>query len=188
MKKILVCLSILLLMSGCDNETKDLSCTSTNETGGVKATTTYNIKYKDDEIKYVTIIYDYNQITTNTTDGINADTDGTTENEDTNNQDTTSDNVIDGVVGDAIDTTIDGVKNTILDLAGIKRTVQNQMNTFDNIDGLSYKVDIDTDNEYKITYEIDMDKVNDEDLARFDVSKDFSDTKTNYKDLGYTCE
>ena len=188
MKKILIYLSVLFLMSGCDNKTKDLSCTSTSETGGVRTTTTYNVKYMNDEVKHVTIIYDYNQQTNNnTTDGVNANTDGTTENNDNNNN-LTSDDVVDGVVGDAIDTTIDGVKDTILDLAGIKSTIQNQMSTYDNIEGLTYKVDVDTNNEYKIIYEIDMDKIKEEDLTRFDVRKDFSETKSNYDNLGYTCE
>lgn len=188
MKKILICLGVLFLISGCDSKTKDLSCTSINENGGVKTTTTYNIKYQNDEVKHVTIIYDYNQMTNNeTNDGMNADTDGNTE-ENNNNNNLDADDVVDGVVGDAIDTTVDGVKDTILDLAGIKRTFQNQMNTYDNIEGLSYKIDIDNDTEYKVIYEIDMSKINEDDLTRFDIRKDFSEAESNYKDLGYTCE
>ena len=37
-------------------------------------------------------------------------------------------------------------------------------------------------------YEIDMDKINDTDLTRFDVKKDFSDMKSNLDSLGYTCK
>ena len=119
----------------------------------------------------------------------NTDTDGLDKN-DTNNNDNTleSDEVVDGVVGDAIDTTIDGIKDTILDLAGIRNTYQNQISTYDNIEGFSYKVDVDNNNEYKVIYEIDMDKISDADLTRFGINRDFSDMKSDYEDLGYTCE
>ena len=194
MKKLLIGISILLLMSGCDNGTKTLSCSSTNESNGVTTNTKYDIEYKDDEVKHVTITYDYNQIATNNTnsdemDGTNVDTDGL-DNNNTNNNDNAleSDEVIDGVVGDAIDNTINGITDTILDLAGIKNTYQNQMSNYDNIEGFSYKIDVDNDNEYKIIYEIDMDKISDSDLTRFDINRSFSDMKSNYNDLGYTCE
>ena len=215
MKKILISLSILLLMSGCDNEDKMLSCCSTSESNGVTTNTKYEIKYQDDEVKHVKITYDYNQISNNNTaDGANADTDGiteetknntndndnnnTTDNTNNNNNDNTNNNnndndlnaddVVDGIVGDAIDGTVNGIKDTILDLAGIKNTYQNQMSNYDNIEGFSYKVDVDNDNEYKIIYDIDMDKISDSDLNKFNVTRDFSDIKSNYQDLGYTCE
>ena len=206
MKKLLISLSVLLLMSGCGNEEKLLSCSSTSESNGVTTNTKYEIKYLDDEVKHVKITYDYNQnANNNETDGTNADTDGITENNDnngTNNNNNTnnngnnnnndnnldSDDVVDGVVGDAIDGTVNGIKDTILDLAGIKNTYQNQMSTYDDINGFSYKVDVDNNNEYKVIYEIDMDKISDNDLNRFNVTRDFSDIKSNYQDLGYTCE
>lgn len=190
MKKILIGLSLLFIMSGCDSEEKSLSCTSSNESNGVTTTTTYDVKYKDDQVKYVTITYDYNQTTSSKKqDGENADTDGITEdNNTTNNNEQNSDNVVDGVVGDAIDTTIDGVTDTILDLAGIKNNMQNQMSMYDNIEGLTYNVDVDNDNEYKVTYKIDVDVINEDELSRFDIRKDFSDLKSNYENLGYTCE
>ena len=184
MKKVLIGISILFIMSGCDSNTKTLSCTSSNESNGMTTTTIYDVEYKDDQVKHVTITYDYNQTTT--TDGTNADTDGITNNDDNNNLE--SDDVVDGAVGDAIDTTIDSVTNTILDLAGIRSNIQNQMTNYDNIDGLTYKVAVDNDNEYKVIYEIDMDKINEKDLSNFDVRKDFSDLKSNYENQGYTCE
>ena len=208
MKKLLIGLSVLFIISGCGDENKTLSCSSTSETNGVTTKTTYSVKYKDDEVNHVIITYDYtqennrnetdsnennsennNQDNTDT-DGVNADTDGTTENNNTNKNDNTleSNEVVDGAVGDAIDNTIDGVKDTILDLAGIKSSFQNQMNIYDDIEGLTYKVDIDNDNEYKVIYEIDMNKISDEDLKRFDVVKDFSEMKTNYENQGYTCK
>lgn len=121
-------------------------------------------------------------------DGVNSDTDGISEEKDSN-ANLKSDDVVDGVVGDAIDSTIDGVTNTILDLAGIRTTYENQMNTYGNISGFSYKVDKDIDNEYKVIYSIDMDKISDSDLSKFNIpSRNFKDLKTNYQDLGYTCK
>lgn len=184
-------------MSGCNENTDTLSCSSTTTANGVTTKTKYDIKYMNDDVKHVTITYDYNQDnTTNNTeddndkmDGIDADTDGI-DNDNTNNNDSRmkSDDVVDGVVGDAIDGTVDSVKETILDLAGIKNRYENQLSTYDNIEGFSYKVDIDSNTEYKVIYEIDMDKISDSDLTRFDVTRDFSDIKANYEGLGYTCK
>lgn len=200
MKKLLIVLSVstLFLMSGCTNNSTDtLSCSSTTTANGVTTKTKYDIDYKDDDVKYVTITYDYSQDnTTNNTeddndkmDGADVDTDGI-DNDNTNNNDGSikSDDVVDGVVGDAIDGTVDGIKETILDLAGIKNRYENQLSTYDNIEGFSYKVDIDSNTEYKIIYKIDMDKISDADLTRFDVTRDFSDIKANYEGLGYTCQ
>ena len=190
MKKLLIAFSALLFISGCGEESKTLSCSNTSESNGVTTNTKYEIKYQNDEVKHVTITYDYNQTTNNEVDGTDADTDGLDRNDNTTNNDNNleSDDVVDGVVGDAIDTTINGVTSTILDLAGIKNTYQNQMSTYDNIEGFSYKIDVDNDNEYKIIYDIDMNKISNNDLARFDIDRDFSNLKTNYTNLGYTCE
>lgn len=198
MKKLLTVLSVLFLMSGCDNSaTNTLSCSSTTTANGVTTKTNYNIEYENDDVKYVTITYDYSQdnTTNNTTndnddmDGVNADTDGLdNDNTGDNDQSLDSDDVVDGVVGDAIDDTVDGVRETILDLAGIKNRYENQLSTYDNIEGFSYRVDMDSNTEYKIIYEIDMDKISDSDLTRFDVTRDFSDIRDNYEGLGYTCQ
>ena len=52
-----------------------------------------------------------------------------------------------------------------------------------------YKVDKDIDNEYKVIYSIDMDKISDSDLSKFNIpSRNFKDLKKNYQDLGYTCK
>ena len=190
MKKLWIGISILLLMTGCGKEEKTLSCSSTNETNGVRTNNKYEIKYIDDEVKQIKITYDYNQEKITEKDGIDVDTNGLDTNDNTNQNDGTleSDEVIDGVIGDALDTTINGITKTILDLAGIKNTYENQINNYDNIEGFSYKVDIDNDNEYKIIYTIDMEKIKDEDMSKFNITKDFSEMKTTYQDLGYTCE
>ena len=197
MKKILAVLSILFLMSGCDNNMKSstdsLTCNSTTTANGITTKTNYNIEYKDDDIKYVTITYDYSQDATtannNEMDGVNADTDGLDEKNDGNNdQSLGSEDVIDGVVGDAIDGTVDGVRETILDIAGIKNRYESQLSVYDNMEGFSYKVDMDNENEYRIIYEIDMSKINDLDLTMFNVTRNLSDVRDNYESLGYTCK
>lgn len=228
MKKLLICLGVLFLISGCDNGNDKLTCTSKNNTNGMTTDTKYDIEYKDDKVKYVTITYDYTQdnnttnntnnnatnnntnnannttkndvdgvnadengkTTTDNTDGVNADTDGITGDEDVNKNDnkTNSNEVIDGAVGDTIDGAINGVTNTILDLAGIKKTYENQISSYENIEGFSYKVDVDDENEYKVIYKIDMDKISDSDLTRFNIDRDLSTTRSNYEDTGYTCK
>lgn len=225
MKKILIFLSILFLMSGCGDNNEKLTCSSKSTANGMTTNTDYEIEYKDNEVKFVTITYDYiqdedtnnadntttdndtttdtntnttdsgietrdNNTTTNTTDdtdGVNADSDGITAEENANNE-SNSDDVVDGVVGDTIDGAIDGVTDTILDIAGIKDTYENKVNSYDGIEGFSYKIDTDNDNEYKIIYRIDFEKISDNDLARFNLDRDLDTTRTNYEDLGYTCD
>lgn len=193
MKKIFIALAVLFIMSGCGEKTDSLSCNNTSTTNGLITKTSYDIDYVNDEVKYVTITYDYSQdINSNNNDdvdGINADTDGLDTNNDTDNNDGNieANDVVDGVVGDAIDGTVEGVRDTILGIAGIKNNYENQMSTYDNIKGFSYNVDVDNDNEYKVVYKIDMNEISDTDLARFNVSRNFSDFRTTYEDLGYTC-
>ena len=193
MKKTLIAFSMLLIMTGCDEKTEKLSCKSTTTANGMTTNTTYDIEYVSDDVKYVTITYDYNQDTQSRTkdmDGVNADTDGISErnNNNDNNNRLDSDEVVDGIVGDVIDETVEGVTETILDIAGIKNRYENQLTMYDDIEGFSYDVDMDTTNQYKIIYKIDMDKISDDDLSRFDVTRNFSDIRTNYEDLGYTCK
>ena len=215
MRKLFFAFLALLIMSGCSGDMSNLSCSNTTTSNGITTKTKYDIDYQKEDVKKLVITYDYVQdntnnatannntdstanndtsrnATDNTTrekkDGVNSDTDGVSDKKDSNGN-LKSDDVVDGVVGYAIDSTIDGVTNTILDLAGIRSTYENQMNTYGNIEGFSYKVDKDLDNEYKVIYTFDMDKISDKDLATFNIpSKKFSDLKKNYMDLGYTCK
>lgn len=215
MRKLFFAFLALLIMSGCSGDMSNLSCSNTTTSNGITTKTKYDIDYRKEDVKKLVITYEYVQdninnatannntdstanndtsrnATDNTTrekkDGVNSDTDGVSDKKDSNGN-LKSDDVVDGVVGDAIDSTIDGVTNTILDLAGIRSTYENQMNTYGNIEGFSYKVDKDLDNEYKVIYTFDMDKISDKDLATFNIpSKKFSDLKKNYMDLGYTCK
>lgn len=190
MKKTLIALSALLIMSGCDENTKNLSCRSTNTTSyGITTKTSYDIEYMNDDVKYVTITYDYSQNNgnDNDVDGVNSDTDGLEEDNDNDNR-LDSNEVVDGIVGDAIDETVEGVTETILDIAGIRNRYESQLSGYDNIEGLTYEVDVDSDTAYRIIYRIDMDKISDTDLATFNVTRDFSDIRTTYEDSGYTCK
>ena len=213
MKKLFIafCFIALLIATGCSTEMDTLSCQNTTSSNGVTTDTTYDIDYQGDKVKKVKITYDYTQDAVNNgtnqegtatqnndtsetarsserNDGVNSDSDGLTEEHDSD-KNLKSDDVVDGVVGDAIDSTINGVTNTILDLAGIRSTYENQINSYGNIKGFSYRVDKNLDNEYKVIYEIDMDKISDSDLSKFSVStRDFSDLKKSYQDLGYTCK
>ncbi len=217
MKKLLVSLFIIFLMSGCGNN-KTLKCTTNRSANSISNDAEAKIEYQNDDVKFVTITYDYNQddntvtgnatvtttdengttTTTNTTttttgtnntDGVNADTDGITNDGDATNDGNTSGNeVIDGAVGNTIDTVINGVTDTILDIAGIKNTYENQLSAYDDIEGFSYKVDVDEDNEYKVVYKIDMDKISDSDLARFNLDRNLNTLRSNYEGLGYTCD
>lgn len=193
MKKLFIFFAVLLLTSGCDStETKNLSCSNTTNQNGVTTKTKYDFEYQDDEIKYVTITYDYTRNTTDNKrdiDGTSADTDGLDEDKATKkNDDLSSDDVVDGVVGDAIDETVDTVTDTILDIAGIKSNAEKEMSNFDNIEGFSYEIEEDTNDEYKVIYKIDMEKISDDDLARFDIDRKYTTSRTNYEDLGYTCK
>lgn len=189
MKKILICLGIMLLISGCGETTQSLQCNSaTTAANGLTTDITYDIDYDDDNdnVKYVTITYDYqqNQNSTNDNlDGVGTGTDGTTEDDDVNE----NDGVVDGVVGDAIDEGVEAVTDTILDIAGIKTNFENQLSIFDNIEGMTYTVDRDTDNEYTVVYKIDLEKISDADLARFNIDRNLTNTRTTYEGQGYTC-
>lgn len=184
MKKMFLCCISLMLLAGCNANMKETMCTSSTNSDGVITKTSYDIKYDGDEVKRVTIVYDYTDNRNEDVDGVNVDSDGITGN---NNDGTVkSDELIDGVVGDTIDSAVDTVKDTILGLSGLKESIDLTM--YDNIDGLTYKVDVDNESEYKIVYEIDMDKISDNDLKLFNVSRDFSDIKSNYESYGYTCE
>lgn len=191
MKKLLIALSVLFIMSGCDNNnnTKNLSCTSTiTASNGVTTKTNYNIDYMDDKVKHVTITYAYSQgNNTNDVDGVNSDTDGLEE-DNNNNNTVDSDEVVDGIVGDVIDETLEGVSETILDIAGIKNRYENQLSTYDDIEGLTYDVEVDNNTEYTITYKIDMDKISDDNLSRFNVPRTVTDMRTNYENSGFTCK
>lgn len=193
MKKIILCLGIMFLISGCNGATNRMKCNSTTTTAGLTTDTTYEIDYKDKDVKYVKITYKYNQENANVsaTDGVGTGTDGTTRDRESNTTSTTSDknDVVGGAVGSTVDEGIDAVTDTILDIAGIKTRQEQLLQGYNNITGFSYDIkDKDNDNEYTVIYKIDLTKINDTDLARFNIDRNIDTLKTTYENQGYTCK
>lgn len=198
MKKFILCFGIIALLTGCGEEEQMMTCTTENTTNGLTSGTEYLVTYQDDEVSHVTITYNYNQDTH--TDGVGTGTDGTTEdgveNETTddnktdgvienNNQD--NDGIVDGIVGDAADMLIGGIYNTILDISGLKDRHTNDMNTT-NIEGFTSSVKNNTNNSYKVVYDLDLTKISDDDISRFNVDRSYTTLKKNYTNQGLTCK
>ncbi len=200
MKKIILCLGIMFLISGCNGATNNMKCNSTTTTAGLTTDTTYEIDYKDKDVKYVKITYKYNQenANTSTTDGVGtdgttrdrtSDTSSTSATSDTTNTTSDKNDVVGGAVGSAVDDGIDAVTDTILDIAGIKTRQEQLLQGYNNITGFSYDVkDKDNDNEYTVIYKIDLTKISDTDLARFNIDRNIDTLKTTYESQGYTCK
>lgn len=181
MKKIFLCIGIIILLSGCGNEEMMITCTSENTYNGLTSGTEYLITYQDDDVRHVTITYNYNQ--ENHIDGVNTGTDGTTEDENVND----NNEIIDGVVGDTVDDIIGGVYNTILDLSGLKNRHTNQINNT-NIEGFTSKVENNTNTSYKVIYDLDLTKISDENISRFNVDRSYETLIDNYTNQGLTCK
>ena len=73
---------VLLSLSACSlNGEEKLTCTNEREVGDTTTNIKYEINHKNNDIKKMTIIYDYNNTSTNAKtkkDGTDADTDGIT--------------------------------------------------------------------------------------------------------------
>ena len=195
MKRIIGSIGIIVfLLTGCGPMTTEtMSCTYESTTGLLSSRTTYNVDYQGNDIKKVRITYKYhnddNQISTtdetdnNQTDGVGTGTDGTT---DDNSVD--DDGIIDGVVGSAIDTIINGVTTTILDISGLRDRHATVQNTYANMNGFSVQNTTDvTDNDYTVTYVIDYDNISDEDLNSLNLVRDINTLRSNYTNQGFTC-
>ena len=199
MKKIILCLGIVALLTGCGEEEQMMTCTNETTTNGLTSGTEYLVTYKDDEVSHVRITYNYNQDTH--TDGVGTGTDGTTED---GKEDNTTDNedkvdgviednnkdnneIVDGIVGDAADMLIGGMYNTILDISGLKDRHTNDMNTT-NIEGFTSSVEDNTNSSYKVVYNLDLTKISDEDINRFNVDRSYQTLRDNYTNQGLTCK
>lgn len=119
----------------------------------------------------------------NHTDGVGTGTDGTT-----NDTEMDDDGIIDGVVGSAIDTIVGGVTDIILDSAGLRERHQSVQTTYGNITGFSVQNTTDNNDNYKVTYVIDYDSISDNDLARFNLSRDLDELRDSYVNQGFTCK
>lgn len=180
MKKIILCIGIVALLSGCGENEQTMTCTRENTYNGLTSGTEYLVTYNDDEVTHVRITYNYNQDTE--TDGLGTGTDGTTEDDDQDN-----DGIVDGVVGDTVDDIIGGVYDTILDISGLKDRHTNQINNT-NIEGFTSTVEDNTNNSYKVVYDLDLTKISDDDIDRFNVDRSYTTLKNNYTTQGLTCK
>lgn len=214
MKKLFILsFASILLLTGC-GATETLSCTYKNTNNNVTTKVSYDIDHEQDEIKKVRITYDYdfdnddmnnNNNNNNYTNGNNNGTNDTNTNDNTNNNNeidgvgtgtdgTTNDTqqdddgIVDGIVGSAIDTIVGGVTGIILDSAGIRDRHATVQNTYGNITGFSVQNTNDVGNNYKVTYVIDYDTISNDDLARFNLSRDLDTMRDNYVNQGFTCK
>lgn len=119
----------------------------------------------------------------NQMDGVGTGTDGTT-----NDTQIDDDGIVDGIVGSAIDTIVGGVTSIILDSAGLRDRHATVQNTYGNVAGFSVQNTTDVDNNYKVTYVIDYDTISDDDLARFNLSRDLDTMRSSYVSQGFTCK
>lgn len=192
MKKLLLGLSIIALLSGCGEENEQMmTCTRETTNNGLTSGTEYLVTYNDDEVTHVRITYNYNQDTQ--TDGVGTGTDGTTidgkESRTNDNQtdgvienNTDNDGIVDGVVGNLIG----GMYDTILDLSGIRDMHTNQMNN--DIAGFTTTVEDNTNTSYKVVYDLDLTQISDDDIGRFNVDRSYTTLRNNYTNQGLTCK
>lgn len=179
MKKALLIIAIIAILSGCGMD-ETLTCTTDNTIGTLTSNTTYKIDYQNDEVKKLTVTYEYSD---NHVDGVGTGTDGTTEDDDTDD-----DGIIDGVVGEALDDVVTGVTDGILDIAGIKTRHNTRFGAYTNTEGFMTDIDLDNDTDYRVTYTYDLAKLSDEDITTFGINKDFNTLKTTYTNRGLTCK
>ena len=194
MKKLLVLSMVLMVfLTGCSfGVTDTMSCSYKNVNGNLTTQITYSIDHIDNEVKKMRVTYDYHTDIINDTDGdgrndidgIGTGTDGTT-----NDTQIDNDGIIDGIVGSAIDSVINGVTGVILDIAGLRDRHANVQNTYGNINGFSVQNTNDVNNNnYHVTYIIDYDTISDDDLGTLNLSRDINSLRNNYISQGFTCK
>lgn len=200
MKKSLTIFSTLFItifLSGCSlTGMETYSCTSTTtDDNGLTTKITYDITHSGDTVDMVKITYDYEQDDNDTMgnmvddmtnmidddiDGLNADTDG--------NSDTDNNEVVDGVVGDTLDAIVNGVTDTIIDIAGLRDRHNVVSDRYGNIEGVTITVEDDEEESYKVVYDIDMAKISDDNLDIFNLDRSFETLKGSYNTLGLMCK
>ena len=195
-KMFILSFASVMLLTGC-GATETLSCSYQNTATDMTTKINYDIDHEGDEVKKVRITYNYdfnntNDNTTGTardntnanqTDGVGTGTDGTT-----NDTQIDDDGIVDGVVGNVIDTIVGGVTGTILDAAGLRDRHNTVQNTYGNVNGFSVQNTNDANDNYRVTYVIDYDTITDDDLTRFNLSRELDDLRTTYVNQGFTCK
>lgn len=187
MKKIvLLSLVTTILLSGCSGTSamETMHCDYKNMSGSLETKISYDIDHEDEKIKKVRITYNYDNTSPNSQiDGVGTGTDGTT-----NDNGIDNDGIIDGIIGETIDDIIGGMTDIILDISGIKDRHVAVQNAYGSINGFSVGSTTDTNNNYKVTYVIDYDAITEEDLSRFNLSRDLNTLRDNYINQGFTCK
>lgn len=162
-----------------DDDNANLNGDTTNGTAGNNNNDVTDNNVNSDNIT----TYNNDTNNNNQIDGVGTGTDGTT-----NDSNVDDDGVIDGIVGSAIDTIVGGVTDIILDSAGLRDRHATVQNTYGNVTGFSVQNTTDQDNKYMVTYVIDYDTISDDDLARFNLSRDLDTMRDNYVNQGFTCK
>lgn len=189
MKKVLPIFIAVVVLTGCGTN-EMLTCTSENKVGNITSKTTYIVDYKDNDVKKITITYDYND---DHTDGVSTGTDGTTKDDIKNDEDTTTNNtdndgLIGGLVGETLDDIVEITTDTILDVAGIKEKHNTRYGTYANIEGFTTKVDKDNANDYKVIYTYDLTKLSEADITSLGITRNYDTLKQSYINRGLTCK
>ncbi len=216
MKKVLLIMAVIAVLSGCGNR-EMLTCTTDNTLAGITSTTTYNIEYAGTDVKKVTATYKYSNghvdgVNTGTdgstedkgTTGNGTNTTGTgatgngtgttgTGTTDTGTPGVIEDNdgadgIIGGVTGEVLDDVVSFTTDSILDMAGIRTRHNARFGTYTNTDGFTTAIDTNDDNNYKVTYTYDLDRLSDDDINGFGMSKDYDTLRSMLTGRGLTCK
>lgn len=161
MKKFFILIAIIAILSGCGTNDM-LVCTMDNTAFGMTSSTKYVIDYKDNDIKKITLTYDYKS----------SNTDG----------------VISGVIGKGLDDVVDEVVDGIIDLAGIRTRHNSRFGTYRDIDGFTSEVNVNDDNAYKVTYTYDLSRLTDNNISTFGISSDLNTFRNSLTSRGMTCK
>ena len=200
MKKLIgVFVLMLFSLTACGEMTMEsMNCSYENSSDTLTSRTSYNIDYIDNTVKKVRITYDYQQLNTitdddtnqndttvdNDIDGVDTGTDGVT----SDNGDTDNNEVVDGVVGNAIDSVVNAVSDTILDVVQYRNRHNSVQNMYSGINGFSVQNTSDSDdNRYTVTYVIDFDQISDDDLNTLNLSRDVDTLRSQFANQGFTC-
>lgn len=191
MKKVLLIIAVIAILSGCGNR-EMLTCTTDNTLAGITSTTTYSVEYIGNDVKKVMTTYKYSN---GYVDGVNTGTDGSTE----DNGTTTgspgviedgdgTDGIIGGVTGEVLDDVVSFTTGSILDMAGIRTRHDARFGTYTNTDGFTTAIDTNDDNNYKVTYTYNLDKLSDSDISNFGISRDYNTLRSTLVSRGLTCK
>lgn len=179
MKKIIIPLLAVVALAGCGTNEKT-TCTNKNTIGNITSNISYEIEHKNKEVKKLTVTYDYQS----SKKDIDVDNNNTTDTTDT----TEKDEVIGGKTSEVLDDVVTGIKDGILDIAGVKEAHNTKFSTYKNTEGFKAKVDVDNDNDYKVEYTYDLTKLSDQDINSLGLSRNYDTLYTTYTNNGLICK